>query len=1053
MPCLNHKKNNMKLKIVCTLSVLLLLLFSSQTFSQKLIISGIVKNKSNNSPLVGATITNETTKKNSITDSKGEFSITATKGNTLLISYIGFVSQKIIVSNEEKVTVLMVEDKSALEDVVVIGYGSQKITKVSGSIATIKSSDIEKLKPVRPEEALQGRASGVTVIQNGSPGAKANVLIRGIPSYSGAEPLVIIDGVQQTLDDLNALNSADIENINVLKDAATTAIYGVKGGNGVIVVTTKTGKKNQKTEINVAINYGVQQVVNKLGVLNASEYAGILNEGSTLSGGNIIFSDLSKIGAGTNWQDQVFQSAPLQSHSINVKGGGEKSSYFLSGGYTEQGGIVGGTDKSRFRRANFTSNLMFDLSTKVKLLINTSAVYLNSKGIAENGFNSVLGNAINYDPTVSVVNNVPNTIGQYGFSTLIKSENINPLTQLENTYNINRGGKLYGKFELQYDILKNLKLTNRFGYTYYNDKAKAFYPLAFYGVGNAENSLDETGATVNGKHNAVAHTTNTYYNYQYEVFANYNFKIGSSHNFETVAGMTVLKNGGNGTGASRQDVPFNSWDFADFSSATGTNSATNLNAQSGYYYQFFKKNLSYFGRINYDYKDKYLVSFSARTDGSTAFGKQNKFANFYSTSLGWIVSKEDFFKSNKISLLKIRGSYGSVGNDNVSPQFVRIKTGGPDYDRGGTGNSNGYTFGDVFTTGATVGSAANDALKWEKQTQLNAGFDISLFKNKLLIIADYYQKKVDGLLFVPSISGYLGTVPAPSANIGSTKSSGIDVSITYNESISKKINISNTLTVTTVKNEVTATNEDGSAKVLGGYYFNGQTQNITYFEKGFAPAHFVGYKTNGLFQNQAQIAAAPTQNAATAPGDIRYVDVNGDGKITDADKTEIGNPYPSLIMGWNFNLNYKNFDLNVFTYASIGNDIFRAYERNAFYTNKDRRILARWTGEGTTNDAKNPRYIATDPNSNIRVSDRYVEDGSFVKIKNIQIGYTFPALVTKNIFSKLRVYMQVRNAFVFTKYQGFDPELGVGGALLETGVDRGAYPQPRTYSFGIDIKL
>jgi TonB-linked SusC/RagA family outer membrane protein len=1026
--------------------------FLNYTIAQNITITGKVKNKATGEVLVGATVNIEKTTKSSQTDASGNFSISAPKGSVLVISYVGMVSQRYSVSKGENITISLEEASKSLDDIVVVGYGTQKVTKVSGAISTVKSADIEKLKPVRAEEALQGRASGVTVIQNGSPGSKPTVLVRGIPSFSGTDPLVIIDGIQQTLDDLNSINPTDIESLNVLKDAATTAIYGVRGGNGVIVVTTKTGRKNQKTEINVTLNYGVQQVINKVGVLNASEYAGIINEGSTLSGGNIIFPDLSKVGVGVNWQDQVFKTAPIQNHNITFKGGAEKSTYFLSGGFLEQGGVIGGIDKSRFRRGNFTSNLSFDLSSKLKLFINTSGVYISSKGVAENNFNSVLGNAINYDPTVPLLNNVPNTIGKNGFSTLLRSEIINPLTQLDNTYNITNGGKVYGKFEFQYEILKNLKLTNRFGYTYYNDKAKAFYPLVFYGLGNAENSFDELGNTVNGKHNGVSHNTNTYYSYLYEIFANYNFKLKNDHNFETVAGMTLSKSGGNGSGASRQDVPFNSWDFADYSAATGVNTATNLNAQSGYYYQFFRKNVSYFGRVNYDYKEKYLASFSARADGSYAFGKENKFANFYSTSLGWIASKEDFFNSKTINFLKIRGSYGTVGNENVSPQYVRIINGGPDYNRNGTGNSNGYTFGDVFYTGSTIGSAANNALSWEKQTQLNAGFEMTLLKNKLSITADYYEKKVEGLLFVPSGSAYLGTVPLPSANIGSTKSSGIDVMITYNETIGKKLKLSNTLTITTIKNEVTATNQDGTARILGGYYFNGQTQNITVFEKGFSPAHFVGFKTDGLFQNQSQIAASPTQNANTAPGDIKYVDVNGDGKITDADKTEIGNPFPKLTMGWNLNIEYKNFDFTMFTYLSLGNDIFRAYERNAVYTNKDRSVLARWTGEGTTNNAKNPRYIFTDPNSNIRVSDRYVEDASFVKIKNIQLGYTFPASFTKNVFSKLRVYLQVRNAFIFTKYAGFDPELG-NGSIMETGVDRGAYPQPRTFAFGLDIKL
>jgi len=505
---------------------------------------------------------------------------------------------------------------------------------------------------------------------------------------------------------------------------------------------------------------------------------------------------------------------------------------------------------------------------------------------------------------------------------------------------------------------------------------------------------------------------------------------------------------GNAAGATRQDVPFNSWEFADFTAATGNNIATNTNALAGYYYQYFRRNLSYFSRINYDYQDKYLASFSARRDGSYAFGVDNKFGNFFSGSLGWVVSKEKFFKADWVDQLKIRGSYGSIGNENVNPQFVSIVTGGPSY--GPTANSNGYTFNDVFYPGSTVGSAANTTLRWEKQIQSNIGFDLVVLNNKFSLNADYFQKTVDGLLFTPSASLYLGTVPSPIANIGATKTSGFDFTLNYNESIGKNLKFNTALTFTTATNLVTATNDNGTAKILGGYYFNGQSQSVTVFEKGFAPGYFYGYKTAGLFQNAAEIAASPKQ-AGAQPGDIKYVDMNGDGVINASDQTNIGNPFPKFTMGWSFNMSYKNFDFNTFLYASVGNDIYRAYERNANFSNKDRSVLGRWTGEGTTNDARLPRYSFVDANSNIRVSDRYVEDGSFLKIKNIQLGYTFNTPASKKWFNSIRVYAQVKNAFVFTKYTGFDPE--IAGGILDTGIDRGAYPQARTFAFGFDIKL
>ncbi len=1039
----------MKLKIPLLCLFILLGGLLHQAMAQNLTVSGKVKNKTTGEILAGVNVNVEGTTTSALSDVNGNFSIAAKKGSTLVFNYVGMTVYKYKV--EQSVTaveILLSEAANNLNEVVVVGYGTQKATKVSGAISTVKSAFIEKLKPVRVEEALQGSVSGVNVIQSGSPGSKPTVLIRGIPSFSGTDPVVIIDGVPQTLTDLNSINANDIESINVLKDAATTAIYGVKGGNGVIVVTTKSGRKNLKTEVSVSSNYGIQDVLNTVGVLNATEYAAIINEGSTTAGGGLIFPNLSTLGVGTNWQNEVFKTAAMQSHNVSVRGGSDKMTYFLSGGYLSQGGIVGGNEKSNFNRGNFTANLTFNISNKVKFLFNNTAVLLNAKGIQENSFNSVIGSALNFDPTVSVLNTVPNTVGKYGFSNLLLSEIFNPLTKLDNTYNKNNGVKLYGKFELQYDITKSLKLSTRFGYTKYDGNAKSFTPLIFYGPLNVDNSMNADGSTVTGKHNSVAHEKASNFNYTWETFANYNFTVAKKHNFETVLGMSVAKVTGNTAGATRQDVPFNSWEFADFTAATGNNNATNTNALTGYYYQYFRRNLSYFSRVNYDYENKYLASFTLRRDGSYAFGADNKYANFLSGSLGWVVSNESFFKSNTINNFKIRGSYGSIGNENVNPQFVGIVTGGSSY--GPTANSNGYTFGDIFYPGSTVGSAANDALRWERQLQANFGFDMSLFKNKLSLSVDYFEKKVDGLLFTPSASLYLGTVPIPTANIGSTKTSGLDITISYIDNISRNVKLSNSFTFTTAKNLVTATNDDGTAKIYGGYYFNGQSQSVTVFEQGKTPGYFYGYKTDGLFQNYADIAKSATQTGAQ-PGDIKFVDMNGDGKINAEDQTQIGNPFPKLTIGWNLNVEYKNFDFTAFTYASLGNDIYSAWERNANYSNKYRGVLARWTGEGSTNSAKNPRYSFTDANSNIRVSDRYVEDGSFVKIKNIQVGYSFPKASIKKLFSSLRLYMQVKNAFTFTKYSGFDPE--ISGGVLDTGIDRGAYPQARTFAFGIDIKL
>ncbi len=570
----------MKCKNTILCLVILLGTFLQPAFAQNLSVTGSVTNKGNGETLVGATVLVEGTATSTLTDANGRFAIQASRGSVLVISYIGMTTYRYTVTGATAEIQLSESSSADLGEVIVVGYGTQRVTKVSGAISTIKAADIEKLKPVRTEEALQGRASGVNVIQSGSPGSKPTVLIRGIPSFSGTDPVVIIDGVPQTLTDFNSINPVDIESINVLKDAATTAIYGVKGGNGVIVVTTKSGRKNQKTEISFSTNYGVQQVMNKIGVLNATEYAAMVNEGSVTAGGNLIFPDLSTVGVGTNWQDQVFKNATFQTHSVSARGGSDKMSFFLSGGYTNQGGIVGGNDKSRFNRGNLTANLSFNLTSKLKFILNTTGVLLDSRGIQENSFNSVLGSALNFDPTVSVLNTDPNSVGKYGYSNLLLSEIFNPLTKLENTYNKNVGNKLYGKFELQYEVIKNLTLTSRFGYTKYDGNAKSFTPLVFYGPLNVENSMDAAGNQIAGRFNSVSHEKTSNFNYTWETFGNYNFTVGNDHNFETVAGVSVAKTSGNAAGASRQDVPFNSWEFADFTAATGNNTATNSNAVS-----------------------------------------------------------------------------------------------------------------------------------------------------------------------------------------------------------------------------------------------------------------------------------------------------------------------------------------------------------------------------------------------------------------------------------------------------------------------------------------
>lgn len=1015
----------------------ILLCFGSiALYAQNNEIKGTVSDRDGN-PLPGVSIVVKNTAKGVTTDFDGNFLLSGVQsGETLVFSYLGFMTKDVVVSNFNAMNVKLEEDTQSLEEVVVIGYGTQKVSKISGAVSTVNSKSVEILKPTRAEDALQGQASGVNVISSGSPGAKPTVLIRGIGSSSGNDPLVVIDGVTQTLDDLNSLNPSDIQSMSVLKDAALTAIYGVSGGSGVIVVKTKSGKRGGKTTFSFDSSYGVQEVTKTIDVLNASEYAGILNEASSNAGEGIVFDDISGLGVGTDWQDEILVNAPIITNNITASGGSETTSYFLSGGYLMQDGVVGGGDKSNFNRANITANFNTNITDDFVFIINTSYANIKAKTLSENNIGSVLSNALNFDPMVSPYD----SNGDFGISNTITQEIKNPLALVDNTYNEGNTNKFFGKLELQYDIIENLKVSTRFGYTYTDVYSKNFTPLQYYGAGHNSTTANEDLSPIitidaetgdeTSTHNRVSESRTNYFNFTYEIFGNYNFQIQEDHNFDVVVGFSLAKSTGNSITANAEDIPFNSWDYADVSAATG-----DAASQTSGSWQYEKRNVSIFGRLNYDYKDKYLFSFTGRRDGSSSFGANNKFAFFPSASLGWIISKEDFYESSAVNFLKLRGSYGSVGNDNIDPQFATIST------------FPQYTFDGNIVSGSTLQSIPNDDVTWENQVQYNVGVDARFLDSKINFSAEYFNKTVDDLLFNPTLSLYLGAPEYPTTNIGSTESSGIEISAGYNDTFFDELNLSTSINFTTIENKVTAIN-NGDKYVDGAGYGIPYTV-LTRFEEGFAPFYFYGYKTDGIFQNQSEIDSHATQDGAL-PGDIRYVDVNEDGVVDADDRTKIGDPYADFMIGYNLALNYKNFDFTAFVYASVGGDVYRAYERNLNYTNRFAGTLDRWTGEGTS--YSEPRVTFVDSNNNTRVSDRYVEDGSYVRLKNIQLGYTLPENIYKSSgFSSIRFYGQVKNALTFTNYSGYDPE--ISSSVSDTGIDRGSYPQPRIWSMGVNVKF
>jgi len=1003
-------------------------------------ISGLVTDSDDGEPLSGVNILVEDKNQGAVSDFDGNFTIeNFQSGSTLVFSYLGYKTLKLKISStdllNDNILISMEKDLSELDEVIVIGYGSQKLSDISGAVSTVNADAIEASSPVRVEDALQGQASGINIISSGSPGSKPTVLIRGITSYAGNDPLVVIDGVSATIDDLNSLNPNDVKSVNVLKDAAMASIYGVKGGSGVIVITTKSGKRNTETSFSLNTSVGNQEVVRTIDVLNAYEYAAILNEASANAGEGIVFPNISDFGDGTNWQDEVLIEAPIVNHSITASGGSDNTSYYVSAGYTGQDGVVGGGEKSFFNRTNFTTNINTDLTDKTKLLLNTNYTNIKGKSLAENGITSVLSNALNFDPTVSPFENE-----SFGISETITQEIINPLAQIDNTYNENKVNKIQGKIELQHELMNKFNITSRFGYTYVDIYGKAFIPFQFYGAGHNQTNANpdlspivavDSEGNVTSTHNRVTESHTNYFNYTYELYGNYDFTINENHNFQTVAGFSIGENKGSNISATNEDIPFNSWDYADVSAATG-----NATQQTSGSWQYVSRNLSYFARVLYDFNEKYYASFTGRMDGSTSFGKNNKFGFFPSASIGWVVSKEDFFEDIPVlDYLKFRASYGTLGNDNISPQFSLIST------------FPSYVFNGSITPGSSLGSIPNDDVSWENQVQMNVGIDTRIFNDKVSFSVDYFKKTVDDLLFSPNLSLYLGTPSFPTTNIGSTESTGIDATISLNSSIGA-LAISSNLNFTTAENKVVSINNGD--KYIWGAGYGIPYRSIVRFEEGFSPGYFFGYVTDGIFQTQDEVNNHATQNGAV-PGDIRFVDVNGDGIVNDNDRTQIGDPFPDFTIGWNLNLDYKAFDLNIFTYASVGNDIYRAYERNLNYTNRFSSTLARWTGAGTSFDE--PRVTFVDSNNNTRASNRYIEDGSYLRIKNIQLGYKFPnTLIDELGFDEVRAYFQVKNALTLTEYSGYDPEISVGG-VLNTGIDYGTYPQPRIWSMGLNIKF
>lgn len=1070
------------------LFLLLTLLFvSAAAYAQKQVFSGVVID-SQNEPVIGASVVQKGTTNGAITDFDGNFKVTVSPDATLIVSYVGYKSQEVKVKNNMRV--VLESDAQVLNDLVVIGYGVQKKSVVTASIAKVSADDLEGKSPVRMDNALKGLAAGVNVTSaSGQPGASPKVRIRGIGTINNSDPLYIVDGMPIE-GGLDFVNPSDIESIEVLKDAASGAIYGARAANGVVLVTTKKGKIG-KASVNYNFSYGWQSKARKRDVTGATDYAILQNE-SLINGGqaplyadpyNLIdINGNSVSGFGTDWQDLVFNdNAPVQNHEVSISGASDKVNYYLSMGYYDQEGIVGGNyGQSNYNRLSLRSNNTYNVLdaskernflNKIDVSVNVAYTRVKSTGISENTeWGSVLGSALymspilpvtvtgkdavgkmetalaGYEPFRDAAGNmytVPNVFGAY-------QEINNPVAMLQTYPQQNWSHKFVPKFSFDVQLWDNLK----YHFSYSAD-------ISFWGYDGATTSKFYLSGNNNAtRTQASAQKGNTTV-WQLENTITYDKTIGK-HTFGVVLGQSAFKSKGDYLQGNRYnlvnvDKPSIDYATGDIEYSYKTeggkeyiDAVSVLYGVSGGRYTEHRMS-SLFGRVSYNYDERYMFQATVRRDGSSRFGTNNKYGTFPSFSAGWNITNEKFMENTRswLSNLKLRGSWGKNGNDNIGDFRYTVLT----------AMGNNVLFGKDAQkyNGSKSNGLANPDLKWEESEQTDIGVDLGFFNNALTFSADYYIKKTNGMLMTMPIPSYVGETK-PIGNVGDMENSGWEFELGYKWNV-KDARFSVKANATYLKNELKNLGNDTGFLDLDGIH--GFTGGGTRGENGKPFPFFFGYKTAGIFQNMDEVNAYTWTDAETGatqliqpeaqPGDVRFVDVNGDGQITDEDRTDIGNGTPKWTFGLNFNAEWKGFDFNLFLQGVTGADILDGtYRPDMAPGNYPTWMLGRWTGEGTSN--KYPILRNGDPNQNWRMSDLYICDGSYLRLKNISLGYTLPRSITQKAFiERLRVYVMAENLVTWTKYWGFDPEISSGATSL--GVDRGIYPQARTWTIGVNVSF
>ncbi len=1006
-------------------------------FQDNKAVSGVVISASDNQPLIGVSVFVKGTTIGTMTDIDGKYSLDMKSGSTLVFTYIGYLKQEISVSGKKVINVTMKEDAQALEEVVVIGYGVQKKKLSTGATLQVKGDELAKMNTTSPLQALQGKTPGVTISStSGQPGKGMKVTVRGLGTVNNASPLYVVDGIQTG--DITYLNNSDIESIDVLKDAASAAIYGSQSANGVVLITTKTGKKGN-AKVSLDAYYGTQQASRKLSMLNASEYKLIMDE-QAVNEKKLPF-DWSSYNLGntdTDWVNKMLvDDAVTQNYILGVQGGGESSVYSLSLSYTGQEGVVGGSEVSNYRRYGFRVNTEHKLYKDVlKVGQHMTFAFTNTRGIADgNQYGNSLRGAFGMSPFVPVYDSK----GNYwdNSESLWNNQEGNPYgSMMLGNQSRKNNQKLIGDVYAELQIIKNLKFKTTFGFDFYSDDDRSYTPTYKFSVGDTQHSVTK-----------VSQSMNKGYAYSIDNVLSYHFDI-NQHSIDAMVGQSARKYQGQGLWGNNTDLRTPGYQYAWLNNAENSSVTKSMYGGAP---QVETSLVSYFGRLGYNYKETYMINATVRSDGSSRFAQGKRWGVFPSVSTGWTISNENFMKGAKtwLDFLKIRASWGQVGNQNIGDYkyLSLIKTDNAVYN---FGTQEGTAYDQIGYYPSTLG---NPDLKWETSEQLNFGFDALLFRNRLAVNVDWYNKTTkDWLVSVPVLA--TTGLSTKTINGGDVKNTGLEVALNWNDNVGGlKYSLGGNIAYN--KNEVgNIPTGDGIIHGKSNILYANSTEFYR-AENGHAIGYFWGWKTDGIFQNEAEVQSYKNSKGIViqpnaVPGDVRYVDIDGNGAIGNSDKVDLGHPTPDYTFGLNLSLEYKNFDFSVNANGVAGNKIVQSY-RNVVDSkqNYTKAILSRWHGEGTSNTM--PRV--TETNVNWQFSDLYIQNGDFLRISNITLGYDFSKLINCKYISQFRLYGQVQNAFTFTKYDGMDPEVGWGDDDFGSGIDVGLYPRSKSYLVGLNIKF